>query len=341
MPYKCLILQINNCRIRQSLGRIDKALQAKYAILIVEVCMNEQIQVELERLSKLALKHAYQEGQNPTTIPYFEILKSSKPTPLRHGILKPSFCVILQGNKKVLLGTDILKYGAGVYLASLIDIPASGQIVGASAKNPYLGLRIEYTNEEIASVMVEAKLEFNASKSLKPGTFTAAASIEVLETFQKLFKLLETSEKVAFMSQLLKKELIFHLLTSEAGPLFFQNMVLDPASLGVGKAIYWIKDNFDRPFTIEQLAKASSMSVSSLHHKFKAFMAMGPLQYQKQLRLQEARRLLMNGEYDATNVALHVGYESPSQFSREYKRLFGLPPLKDMKSLGISGSMEI
>lgn len=298
--------------------------------------MNEQVQLELQKLSKQALKYAPNEGQNPTAISYFEVLKSTKGTTLRHGILKPSFCVILQGNKKVLLGSEVLKYGAGFYLASLIDIPTSGQIIGASEKNPYLGLRIEYTNEEIASVIMEAKLEFKKNEKVTPGAFKALASMDILETFQKIFKLLESPEKVPFLSLLLKKELIYHLLASEDGHLFFQNMILDPNSKGVGKAINWIKDNFDRPFTIEQLAKASSMSVSSLHHKFKAFMSMGPLQYQKQLRLQEARRLLMNGEDDATNVALRVGYESPSQFSREYRRLFGLPPMKDIKSMGIA-----
>ncbi len=300
--------------------------------------MNEQLELELQKLSKRALKYAPLEGQNPTAISYFEVLKSTKSTPLRHGILKPSFCVILQGNKKVLLGSDVLKYGAGFYLASLIDIPTSGQIIGATEKNPYLGLRIEYSNEEIASVIMDAKLEFKTNEKVKPGAFKALASLELLETFHKLFKLLDAPEQVPFLSQLVKKEMIYHLLTSSEGHLFFQNMILEPNSKGIGFAINWIKDNFDRPFTIEQLAKTSSMSVSSLHHKFKAFMSMGPLQYQKQLRLQEARRLLMNGEDDATNIALRVGYESPSQFSREYRRLFGLPPMKDMKSMGLAAA---
>jgi AraC-like DNA-binding protein len=300
--------------------------------------MNDQ----LERLCKLAIKNAPNNGQNPTAISYFEVLKSTSPTQLQHGILKPSFCVLLQGNKKVLMGSEVLKYGPGNYLASLIDIPVAGQIVGASAKNPYLGLRIEFTNDEIASVLLEANLNLTAQTKVRPGAFTSLASENVLETFIKLFKLLDTPDDIPYLSQLLKKELIYHLLCSEAGHLFAQNMILNPSNLGLGKAINWIKDNFDKAFTIEELAKASNMSVSSLHHKFKAFASMGPLQYQKQLRLQEARRLLMNGdEDDATNVALRVGYESSSQFSREYRRLFGLPPIQDAKTLRKMAKTEL
>lgn len=297
--------------------------------------MNEQVQLELQKLSKLALKYASQEITTPTPISYFGILKSSKPQPLRHGILTPSFCVILQGNKKVLFGSDILKYGAGFYLASIIDVPVAGQIIGATEKNPYLGLRIDFTNDDLQSVIADAGIVLKGTENVKPGAFKAEANLELLQTFRKLFDLLETNEPSQYLAALLKKEIIYRLLTSDHGAFFYQNLIFDPNKKGIGKAIHWIKENYDKPFTIEQLAKSTNMSVSSLHHKFKSFMAMGPLQYQKQLRLQEARRLLMNGESDATHVAMTVGYESPSQFSREYKRLFGLPPKKDAKALAV------
>jgi AraC-like DNA-binding protein len=295
--------------------------------------MNEQVQQELQKLGKLALKYAHNEGQSETAISYFGILKSTKPRPLSHGILTPSFCVVLQGNKKVLLGTEILKYGAGYYLASIVDVPAAGQIIGATEKNPYLGLRIDFTTEEINSVIFDAKLKLKKTEKVKSGAFKAEADLDLLESFCKLFQLLESSSNVEYLAGLLKKEILYRLLTGEQGHLFYQNMILDPEQKGVGKVITWIKENFDKPLSIEQLAKTSNMSVSSLHHKFKSFMSMGPLQYQKQLRLQEARRLLMNGEDDATKVAMTVGYESASQFSREYKRLFGLPPKQDLKAM--------
>lgn len=292
--------------------------------------MNDQIQ----KLTKLASKHASKDGQNPTAISFFEVLKSNQPTQIRHGMLKPSFCVILQGKKKVFVGTEVLNYGPGNYLAAIVDFPVAGQILDASEKLPYLGLRIEYTTEDINAVLNEAKLNIKTKAKVHPGAFVAEANQKVLGTFQKLLELLEKPDDVTFLAQLLKKELIYHLLTSDAGFLFAQNIVLNPGDMGLGRAINWIKDNFDKHFSIDELAKASNMSVSSLHHKFKSFASMGPLQFQKQLRLQEARRLLMNGEEnDATNVALRVGYESPSQFSREYRRLFGLPPIQDAKAL--------
>ncbi len=289
---------------------------------------------QLQELSQLASRYAFKEGQNPTAISYFEVLRSNSPTPLRHGILNPSFCVILQGKKKVYVGNEILNYGPGNFLAAIVDFPVSGQVTTATNKMPYLGLRIEYTTEEINSVLHEANIQIKTKAKVHPGAFTAEASQKVLGTFRKMLELLENNEDVAYMEKLLKKELIYHLLTSDAGHLFAQNVILNPTDMGLGRAINWIKENYDQHFSIEDLAKASNMSVSSLHHKFKSFASMGPLQFQKQLRLQEARRLLMNGEEnDATNVALRVGYESPSQFSREYRRLFGLPPIQDAKAL--------
>jgi transcriptional regulator GlxA family with amidase domain len=131
----------------------------------------------------------------------------------------------------------------------------------------------------------------------------------------------------------LKREIIYRLLSSVEGPLFYQNAILNPQTVGIGKAIHWIRENYRKDFASQQLARMSNMSVSSLQHKFKGVMSLSPVQYQKRLRLQEARRLLMNSTLDATTVALEVGYESPSQFSREYRRLFGLPPLKDIRAV--------
>src|SRR5258708_37386970 len=134
-------------------------------------------------------------------------------------------------------------------------------------------------------------------------------------------------KEAPFLSALIKREMIYILLSGDYGHLFFQQVFFDQQADGVGKAIAWIKENYARSFTVEELAKSSNLSVSGLHHKFKAITTLGPLQYQKQLRLLEARRLMLSGSMDATTAALEVGYASPSQFSREYRRLFGLPPL--------------
>lgn len=164
--------------------------------------------------------------------------------------------------------------------------------------------------------------------------FIGKADAELLALFVRLLMLLDKSEEeILFLSGLIKREMIFKLLSGEYGYLFFQQVFFDQQAEGIGKAIAWNKDHFARSFTVEELANATNMSVSGLHHKFKAVTSMGPLQYQKQLRLQEARRLLISGQMDVTHAALEVGYESASQFNREYRRLFGLPPLKDVKAV--------
>lgn len=213
-------------------------------------------------------------------------------------------------------------------------MPGLAQVVGASMSSPYIGLRVDFTTKEIASVITEAGIKPRPQdKKVSIGAFIGKADAELLDLFVRLLKVVEKPAEVSFLSPLIKREMIFNLLTGAYGHLFFQPAFFDQQADGVGKAIAWIEENYAQSFTVEELAKTTHMSVSGLHHKFKAITTMGPLQYQKQLRLQQARRLMLSGSSDATRAALEVGYESPSQFSREYRRLFGLPPLKDIKAL--------
>lgn len=274
------------------------------------------------------------DGRTPTIVPFFSIIKNSRDTVRSPGVLTPSFCLILQGAKKLYLGQAIYHYSAGDYLASLIDMPASAQVIGASEESPYIGLRIDFTTQEIASVVMEAEIVTEPKeKELIAGAFIGKSDAELLDLFFRLLKLIDKPKEARFLSELIKKEMIFNLLSGEYGHLFFQKSLFDQRADGVGKAIQWIKDNYARSFTVEELAKSCNMSTSGLHHKFKAITTMGPLQYQKQLRLQEARRLMLSGPVGATTAALTVGYESASQFNREYRRLFGLPPLQDVKGM--------
>lgn len=301
-------------------------------------------QALLEKIIAQTEKITTAEGSTPTIIPYLSITRRSHPMPMSPGVLTPAFCLILQGRKKLHLGQDIIYYHAGDYLASVIDIPASGQVIGATEKSPYIGLRIDFTTEEIVSVVMEAQINVKPKdKRLNAGAFVGKSDADLLESLVRLLKLIDKPKEARFLSTLIKREMIYHLLSGDYGHLFFQQVLFDQQAVGVGKAIAWIKENYSRSFTVEELAKANSMSVSGLHHKFKAVTTMGPLQYQKQLRLQEARRLMLGGSADATTAALTVGYESPSQFSREYQRLFGLPPLKDIKTMrenSTAGSFE-
>jgi len=284
------------------------------------------------------------EGRTQTIIPFLSIVRHSHQTPLIPSVLTPSFCLMLQGTKQLHLGQDILQYHAGDYLASVIDMPASAQIIGATKQFPYIGLRIDFTTQEIASVVMEAEINVKPQeKKLNTGAFIGKSDADLLDACIRLLKLLDTPKEARFLSALIKREMIFNLLSGDSGHFFFQPVLFDQQADGVGKAIAWIKENYARSFTIEELAQSNNMSVSGLHHKFKAITTMGPLQYQKHLRLQEARRLMLSGSRDATTAALEVGYESPSQFSREYRRLFGLPPLQDIQAVrkrSAAGALE-
>jgi len=287
-------------------------------------------QTPLGRIAELT--RDYPEGITQTIVPYLSVIRCDRQTSFEPGVITPSFCVIVRGQKRVYLGEEILEYSDGDSLSSLVAIPATGMVVGATRENPYIGLKIDLNLHEIAAVVTEADLRFEEQDNgLRVGAFVGKASRDILEIFLKIIQLLEKPEEV-YLSKLLKKEMIFRLLTGEYGPLFFQKALFDQNGNGVGRVIEWIRQNYTSGLSIDELARSYGMSVSALHHKFKAITTMSPLQYQKQLRLTEARRLLVSGQMDATTAALEVGYESPSQFNREYRRLFGLPPLKDVRS---------
>jgi AraC-like DNA-binding protein len=272
------------------------------------------------------------EGMTETVIPYLSLMRCDRQTTFEPGVITPSFCVIVRGQKRLYLGDEILEYSAGDTLSSLVAIPATGMVVGATKENPYIGMKIELSLHEIASVITEAGLKFDETDNApRVGAFVGTASDDVLNIFLKMIRLIDKPQEV-YLAQLLKKEMLFRLLTGEYRHMFFQKSLFDQTANGVGRVIEWIRRNYTEGFSIDQLARSYGMSVSALHHKFKAITTMSPLQYQKQLRLQEARRLLVSGQMDATTAALEVGYDSPSQFNREYRRLFGLPPLKDIKS---------
>jgi len=288
----------------------------------------------LDQMIDIVSRFAHDDERYETVIPFLSLLRSSRPTPVTRGVLQPSCCVILQGGKRIHLGTDVLDYGPGEYLVVSVDLPASGQVLNATPGRPYLLLNIEFDPREIAAIVAEARIAMADDAQPVRGAFVGKSDAGLLEALNKLVRLLDApAAEAAFLAVGLKREIIYRLLTGEYGQQLYQNVVLDQQDRGISKAIAWLKDRFDQPVKVEDLAQASNMSVSSLHHRFKAVTTMGPMQYQKQLRLQAARTLLLNGDIDAGTAAYKVGYESQSQFSREYRRLFGAPPMQDVKKL--------
>jgi AraC-like DNA-binding protein len=213
-------------------------------------------------------------------------------------------------------------------------MPTFAQVVNVTRQVPYIGLRVDFSTKEIASVVTDADIKVPVDEhQANLGTFIGNTDLELLDMFIRLLKLVDKPDKAEFLSSHIKREMIYNFLTGDHGHLFFQPVLFDQQVQGIGKVIDWIKRNYVQPFTVEELARSNNMSISRLHHQFKAITAMGPLQYQKLLRLQEARRLMLSGSKNVTTAALEVGYESPSQFSREYRRLFGLPPHRDISWL--------
>jgi len=268
-----------------------------------------------------------------TAIPWLSLIRLSAPTPAGRGMLTPSACLLVQGEKQMLIGQEVLTYGPSNYVLTAVDLPVSGQVTRASASQPYLGIRIDFTPREVADFMLEMQLQPPAAAEAPPAAYVEQADEALLAVFERLLQLLERPRDVPVLARLIKQELIYHFLMAPRGGSLAHAVSGGAREKAVGEAISWIRDHYAEPLRIESLAKTVRLSPSVLHRRFKAVTVMSPLQYQKQVRLLEARKLLMAGGVEAATVAYRVGYESPSQFSREYRRLFGATPLQDAEQL--------
>jgi AraC-like DNA-binding protein len=268
-----------------------------------------------------------------TDLPWLWLVRRPAPTPAGRGILSPSVCLLVQGEKEMLVGQQVLRYGPGCYVQAGMAMPVSGQVTRASDAAPYYGIRVDVDPKEVAAFVLEMRLQLAAGDVDPPVVTVERADEAMLDVFVRLLRLLERPRDVPVLGRLLKQELIYHLVTAPGGATMSRGVVGGQRERAVGDAIHWIRTHYNEPLSIDALARTVHMSPSVLHRRFKAATVMSPLQYQKQVRLLEARKMLMSGDVEAASVAYEVGYESPSQFSREYRRLFGAPPLKDAEQL--------
>ena len=262
------------------------------------------------------------------------LLRQSSPTPKDHGVSSPAFCLIAQGSKEVLLGDDCYRYDANHYLITAAALPTASRVTEASVERPYLGVVLGLDPALIGSVMVEAGHP-------APGDQTAVRAFDVspldsglLDAVVRLVGLLNSpADEARFLRPLVTREIVFRLLMGEQGGRLRQIAVLGGHSHRIARAIERLRKDFDRPLRIEDIARDLGMSVSGFHHHFRAVTAMSPLQFQKRMRLQEARRLMLGEDIDAASAGYRVGYSDASHFTREYKRLFGAPPMRDVERL--------
>ena len=241
------------------------------------------------------------------------------------------------------LGRATFFYGQSQFLLTSVDLPVISHVVEASEELPYLCLRLKLEMPIVREVLSREEILVNAAPSDHPAMTTAETTVEFLDAFSRLVDLLNTPQDIPFLSPLIQREIVYRILRSAEGQRLRAIATLGDQSHRTAKAIAWIRENYAKPLRVEDLAQIAGMGVSTLHHHFRVLTSMSPLQYQKQIRLHAARQRLLIDGIDATSAAFEVGYESASQFNREYSRFFGQPPMRDVRNLRSPGvaAMEL
>jgi AraC-like DNA-binding protein len=258
--------------------------------------------------------------------------RASSPTELGHGVSSPALCVIAQGSKEVLLGDDRYRYDPAHYLITTAALPVATRVTEASEERPYLVLGLDPAL--VGSVMVEAGHPASREHAAVRAFDVSPLDAGLLDAVVRLVGLLESpSEEASFLRPLVTREIVYRLLVGEQGGRLRQIAVLGGHAHRIARALERLRKDFDQPLRIEDIARELGMSVSGFHHHFKAVTAMSPLQFQKRMRLQEARRLMVGEDLDAASAGYRVGYGDASHFTREYKRLFGAPPVRDVERM--------
>ncbi|KOY30586.1 AraC family transcriptional regulator [Vibrio parahaemolyticus] len=286
-----------------------------------------------QKLAKLIERWTGNANQYDTPISGLRFSRWTTPTPPTSYTHNPSICLITQGRKRVLLGEESFIYDANHFLISSVDLPIIANIIEASEEQPYLGLIMELDLTEISQLIVDSELAFTQAKEAQKGIAVGELSESLLDAFVRLAELLDEGQNIKILAPIIKREIFYRLLMSEQGTRLHQIVTAGSHSHQIAKAIDWLKNNFVKPLSVGDLASYTGMSKSSFYTHFRSMTSMTPLQFQKKLRLSEARRLMLTENLDAMAATFKVGYESPSQFSREYSRLFGAPPSKDIKLL--------
>jgi len=271
-----------------------------------------------------------------TAVPGLKIFRFEAPTEPVSVMQDASVCLIAQGAKRVFLGEDEYIYDANRFLVTSVGLPVVAQIIEASPAVPYLGLKLMLDQRELARLMVDSNMPQPSRREASRGMAVGRLEGALASAFLRLLDLLDAPEDIPILAPMIQREILYRLLLSDQGPRLRQIATAGSHSHQISRALDWLKGNYNKPLRVDELASSASMSTSTFHHHFRTMTAMSPLQFQKWLRLHEARRLMLADHMDATSAAFQVGYESPSQFSREYSRLFGAPPLRDIKRLHLT-----
>ncbi|NEA99678.1 AraC family transcriptional regulator [Streptomyces sp. SID13726] len=281
--------------------------------------------MSLDELRHLISRHA----GRPTGIDRVLLSRVDAPTPPTASMADPVMALVAQGSKRLTLGDRIHDYGTGQYLVVSVDLPVTGHYTEASAEEPFLAFGLTLEPSRIASLLLESGGSGRPATTAPPGLAVSDSPAELVDATVRMLRLVDRPADLPVLAPMIEKEILWRLVTGEQGTLVRQIGLADSRLRHIGRAIHWIRDHHADALRVEDLARLAGMSVSPFHRHFRAVTAMTPIQYQKRIRLQEARLLLMSSADDVASVGFAVGYDSASQFSREYRRAFGRPPGQD------------
>jgi AraC-like DNA-binding protein len=285
------------------------------------------------------IAHALPEDGILDAFPGFRLARSAKPTEPVRSVYAPAFCFVAQGRKQALLGEEVFRYDPGHYLLYTVELPLTVQVKEASKERPYLGFRLSLDSSLVASVMMESGVEPKKGDAAIKAMAVGPMDAELLDASVRLVRLLDAPGASKVLAPLIVREIVFRLLAGGQGARFSHLLAGGADTRRISQAIGYLREHFDRSLRMDNIAHELGMSVSGFHHHFKSVTAISPLQFQKQLRLQEARRLMLDEDLDAASAGYRVGYEDPAYFSRDYKKLFGAPPQRDIARL--RGNLEL
>lgn len=266
------------------------------------------------------------DGAHPTAVPRMHVFRCSRPQPCTPVFYEPRLCIVAQGSKLAVLDGETYRYDALNYLVVSMPLPIASQIVDASPERPYLALKLDLDLDEVGALLLDMEPAVAPAVGVDRALYAARTHPALLDAVLRLMRLLDSPDDLAVLAPMALREITYRLLQGELGGRLRRMSTAGTHSHRIARAVTLLRERYLEPLSIDALAHALHMSSSSLHHQFKAATAMSPLQFQKRLRLHEARRLMLVDGLEAAVAAHRVGYESPSQFSREYKRLFGAPP---------------
>ncbi|WP_299917146.1 AraC family transcriptional regulator [uncultured Roseobacter sp.] len=286
----------------------------------------------VDSLAQMIARLVEKDGIHATPVPKLDLIRSTKQTQDLHAVHEPALCIVVQGAKRVMIADHIYDYDAAKYLVVSFDLPIIGQITQATPAAPYLCLRFGIDPAVLSDLAVDMPLDQVAPET-GPGLFLGETTSSIVDAATRLVALVESPDDIPALAKLYERELLYRVIRAPGGQAVLRSVYGPGQGRQIARAIALIKKNYREPFELARLAEEAHLQPSALHHHFKSVTLMSPLQYHKRLRLQEARRLMLFETRSAAQAAFSVGYESPSQFSREYRRQFGQPPMKDIEAL--------